>query len=176
MSAGKRVFVLGLLAGAFLCVAITAGGADPARPAAPPAEPQFQPGDIVIVAAEQAKLMRGDQLVATLPQGRQVVVVEVREAWVGTHVLVNDENKAGWIHMSHFLPMEQPAQILPASQRYAAAYPSAAYLSDAATVPSSERATTRVSVVAGESDPYMIGRQQRHETDPNMHVWEPWRR
>jgi len=176
MSDGKSVFVLGLLAGAFLCVAITAGGAETAVSVAPPAQPQFQPGDIVVVAAEQAKLMRADQLVATVPQGRRVVVVEVREAWVGTCVLVNDEHKTGWIHMSHFLPLEQPAQILQASQGYSAAYPSAAYLSDAATVPSNTWLTTRGSAQAGESDPFLVGRQQRHETDPNMHVWEPWRR
>jgi hypothetical protein len=176
MSDWRRVFVLGLLAGAFVCVAINAGGAETFLSTAPPAEPQFQPGDIVVVAAEQAKLMRGDELVATVPQGRRVVVVEVRQAWVGTHVMVNDENKAGWIHMSHFLPLERPAQVVPAAQGYSAAYPSAAYLSEAATVPSNTLVTTRESVQAGESDPYLVGRQQRHETDPNMHVWEPWRR
>ncbi len=25
-------------------------------------------------------------------------------------------------------------------------------------------------------DEFLIGRYDRHETDPNVHVWEPWRR
>ena len=37
--------------------------------------------------------MRGDKIIASVPKGQQVVVVEVRDPWLGIYVWIGDQKK-----------------------------------------------------------------------------------
>ena len=67
--------------------------------APPAAEPRFQAGDTLAVEAGRANLMLGDEVIAVLGRGRRIVVVEVRDSWIGTHVVVGGAKKAGWLRI-----------------------------------------------------------------------------
>jgi hypothetical protein len=128
----------------------------------PPAvEPRFKAGDTLAIAAENADLMLGDQVIAAMGKGQRIIVVEVRDSWIGTHVVLQGEKKAGWIRMHDLLP---PAL---AGQR------------EGSTVAQSNETTHRVyrctHAEQEHRDAFLIGKYDRHETDPNVHVWEPWR-
>jgi hypothetical protein len=148
----------------------------------PPAvEPRFQAGDTLAIASEGADLMLGEQVIAVLSRGKRIVVVEVRDAWVGTHVIVQGEKKAGWVRVHDFLP---PAGAAKRGERAVAGADSvsqAAYTTADSVVSEAAEAAPRVSqpgsrpVEREYRDAFLIGKYDRHETDPNVHVWEPWR-
>ena len=144
--------------GLFVCGTFSVSGAERASSPSPASEPRFQAGDTLIVAGPKARLMQGDRVVTAVPQGQRIVVVEVRDGWVGTHVTVNGQTKAGWLAMADFLPAvalagePKPADV-------------------AVTVHVCESWPAQ----AQETEAFLIGKYLRHETDPNIHVWEPWR-
>jgi hypothetical protein len=119
-----------------------------AESVAPAGAPRFQAGDVLIVAAANARLMWGEQVVTAVPRGQRVVVVEVRDGWVGTHVTVNGQAKSGWMAVGEFLPSASPVAVCVCESRPA---------------------------ITADVEAFLIGRYQRHETDPDIHVWEPWR-
>lgn len=140
---------------------------------APTFAPQLKPGDHVRIATAGAALVRGSQTLGTLEPGQGAVVAELREPWVGVYVQSGDESQSGWIRLSDLIPASAPRQAAcPASPvAYTVAYPPPVQSTTAATA-------VAAGVVASRParDPFLIGRYERFENDPNMHVWEPWRR
>jgi hypothetical protein len=144
----------------------------------PPREtPQFKPGDVLAVAAASAQLMRGDNILATVPKGRQVVVVEVRDPWVGIYVSLGDQKQAGWVPTTAFVPAGGSAQAGYVAAGYSAEQRGGAEVTLAAE--SQAVSSPAVSAACRVSSPdyfrdYDIGYYTRHETDPNLQTWEPW--
>ncbi len=185
MRAYSRIEFVAVWVGGIVLFSFSVFAADPKLKSAgrPPAvEPRFRPGDTLAVASERAQLLIGDQVLALLRKGQRVIVAEVREPWVGTHVMHGGEKKAGWIHIHDFLP---PA---------GAGHPDGTATATAESVPQVQISTSASATVAeaaerapcvflrsGRSaereywDDFLIGKYDRHETDPNIHVWEPWR-
>ena len=168
--------VAGLMAGVFLSsAAITVGGDHDkgVLSQAPQEEPRLKVGSTLTIAGEGANLMVGKKVVATVPKGQRIVVVDVRDSWVGTYVSVNGRRMAGWIGTAHFIPAGSPAksepQIFTAASKPIASEPA----QDAVAV----RVRRPASSNSGDNyfRDYHIGYYERHETDPNIHVWEPWR-
>lgn len=54
-------------------------------------------GETVRVASDQARLMRGSELVGTLEKGRQFKVLRVVNGWLGVVVDDGGEAKRGWV-------------------------------------------------------------------------------
>jgi len=148
----------------------------------PAAIPQFQPGDTLVVASQHANLMLGDQVITVLGKGTRVVVVEFRNRWVGTHVVVQGQRKAGWVWIRDFLPSNgalKPGQNAVAGAG-SALQPQVSVVAEstAAAAAGPARRVGRAGWTPAEPeyrDPFLIGKYERHETDPNVHVWEPWR-
>ncbi len=167
----RRWFVAGVLAGAlFSSAALAAGGGgdQSGSSPAPREEPRFKAGDTLVVTAQNAKLMVGSALVAQVPKGRQIVVVQVRDSWVGTYLSVNGQKKAGWIDAAAFMPVGEAVK--PEAKLVAAS-------EQVVSEPAQNVVRTRAS--SGSQRDYFrdyhAGYYGRHETDPNVHVWEPWR-
>ncbi len=51
----------------------------------------------VFVAKAKAELKMGNQVLATIPQGTQLNVVETRGTWVGTTIQQNGRQVTGWV-------------------------------------------------------------------------------
>jgi len=148
-----------------------------ASPQPPRETPQFKPGDVLTVAAQSAQLMRGDQIIATVPKGRQVLVVEVRDSWIGTYVSFGDQKKAGWMPTTAFVPVGGSAQAGYIAAGYAAEQKGGPDVTLAAEFPSvSPPAVSAACTVPSSSyfRDYDSGYYSRHETDPNLQTWEPW--
>ena len=169
--------IVGLLAAILVFASASAWAVEPVASdasQAPAAEPRFKPGDTLLVAAERANLMLGNDVIAAVRKGQRIVVVEVRHPWVGTYVMANNQKKVGWIRSKEFLPADIPA--LAASAESSAGpqvYSSYRPVAEPAAAP------VRVYVApsnTGVDDAYLVGKYQRHELDPNVHVWVPWRR
>jgi hypothetical protein len=134
---------------------------------------------VLTIAAESAQLMRGDKIIATVPKGRQVVVVEVRDPWIGIYVSLGDQRKAGWMQTAAFVPSGGSA-----AQGYiAAGYdvkqqggPQIALTAESPSISLSEASSAcRVRVQSPDYfRDYDAGYYTRHETDPNLQTWEPW--
>ena len=136
----------------------------------PQTAPAFKPGDIIAVVPERASLMRGGEVVAVVPGGQRIVVVEVRNHWIGTYVFANGERKAGWLRTADFIPINDSAKpqegqvCLCAVQTATAAPPNPGAACRARSEPTRDYFRD-----------YYTGYYERHETDPNIHAWEPWR-
>lgn len=55
-------------------------------------------GEQVIVTAPQARVMRGNTLVATVRNGQRLEVLKTVGPWVGTVVRVGDKSIGGWVY------------------------------------------------------------------------------
>jgi hypothetical protein len=151
------------------------GGTSPA----PGTAPQFKPGDVLAVAAERADVMLGSERLATLPRGQRFVVVEARDEWIGVRVSVAGQSKAGWVRSADIVPREALGVAGDAGGLGLAAGPQ----TRSVFRPTSPETPQPVPVVrvspalAGGDhwDAYMVGKYDRHEVDPNVHSWEPWR-
>jgi hypothetical protein len=168
MNAAK-VLVVWLSLGVTVLPAVVAVAGNPdggPSPQAPGQEPRFKAGDVLTVAVDRANLMVGTQVIATVPKGQRVVLADVRDSWLGTFVLVNGQKKAGWIATADFLPVGAA----PGPQVYTAALP---------VISTPDAVTPRPTISPAPRDDYLdnyyYGYYNRHETDPNIHVWEPWR-
>lgn len=82
----KRFVAVGLLAG--LVVTATAAGSSAA---------EFAKGDQLVVAAQNAPLMRGTSTLARLPAGQRFEVIRTEGNWVGTRATVNGRAVSGWL-------------------------------------------------------------------------------
>jgi hypothetical protein len=168
----RHGLLAGLVLGCWLSTVVVAvsgerAGQTPGQ--APRTEPRFQPGDILTVAPERANLMRGAEVVAVVPGGERLVVVEVRDQWIGVYVSTNGEKKAGWLRATDFVPVADAAQpqqgqaCLCAMQTTTAAVPT-----PVAAYPMGGGYTRDYY------QDYHTGLYS-HEPDPNIHAWEPWR-
>ena len=164
--------IAGLLAAILVLASASAWAVESAASdasGAPAAEPRFKPGDTLLVAAEGANLMLGNEVITAVRKGQRIVVVEVRHPWVGTYVMVNNQKKVGWIRSKEFIPADLPALAASAGPQVYSSY---------RPVAEPAAAPVRVYVAPSSSsvdDAYLVGKYQRHELDPNVHVWEPWR-
>jgi hypothetical protein len=166
-------FVVALIAGAILSsatLAFAGNGEKGALSPAPPDEPQLKVGSTLVIAGDGANLIVGSHIVAALPKGQRIVVVEVRDPWVGTYVSVNGQKRAGWIATADFVPVSSPVK--PGPKIYTAA-------ESTVSEPTANAVHMQTRNSACSSSPdyftdYNIGYYQRHETDPNIHTWEPW--
>ncbi len=160
----------GCLVVVFLSSAVLAAGGDrdPGDSGqAPQAEPRFKAGDTLVIAAERSNLMLGKAVVTAMPKGHRIVVVEFRDPWVGTYATVNGEKKAGWLRVTDVVPgnggpAQRPVQPAPRPTTVGN--------------PVGNRVLVRSVPSQDPWDAYLTGYYLRHETDPNVHVWEPWRR
>jgi hypothetical protein len=168
----RRGTVASWLAGALVfCPFPVAAAANAAGP--PATEPQFQAGDTVTIASENAQLMLGERFLGPVPKGVQVLVVEVRDPWIGTQVMVDGRRTAGWIRVDDLLPSGVASQPQ-LHTTYRPTLPEVAF--EAVEPPRYVVVPCRPMPADDESAAFMIGKYDRHETDPNVHVWEPWRR
>ena len=51
--------------------------------------------------------MVGDEVVATVLKGQRIIVIDVRDSWVGTYVSVNGQQRRGWITTADFVPVKR---------------------------------------------------------------------
>lgn len=179
----KRWLIAGLIVGVCLPAARAARGSpDSGGAATPPREtPQFKPGDVLSVAAANAPLMRGEQVIATVPTGQQIVVVDVRDPWIGVYVSIGTEQKAGWIRTTAFVPAANNQAELIAAGRSVEQQGgpqitlAAAATSQAVSPPATAAPCPVASPPAAQYfQAYDAGYYGRHETDPNLETWEPW--
>jgi hypothetical protein len=165
----------GLLVVVFLSPAVLAAGGerDPGDAGqAPQAEPRFKAGDTLVIAAERSNLMLGKSVVTAMPKGYRIVVVEFRDPWVGTYATVDGQKKSGWIRVTDVVPTNgnstnEPVRSAPPATTVGTTTERAAVVGNG-----------RLLRTAPRPDPwdaYLTGYYLRHETDPNIHVWEPWR-
>ena len=145
---------------------------------APGAEPRFKVGDTLTIAADRANLMVGSVVVAALSRGARIVVVEVRDSWIGTYVSVNGQQKAGWIGAIDFIPTGLAAD---SEARVSTAFLPIVSESVPAVAGSGVNPTPPVPRIDHSHD-YASGYYQEqgvyyneHGVEPNIHVWEPWR-
>jgi hypothetical protein len=114
--------------------------------------------------------MVGSSVVATLPKGREIVVVEVRDPWVGVFVSVDGQRKAGWLRNRDFLPpAEQGGRESPGPAVAGPAGPE----TPAAMTGASAQPCFCNSPSPGYG--YNVPSYRSHEPDPDIHQWEPWR-
>ncbi len=59
---------------------------------------EFQIGDRIVVSANEAKLMAGKKLVATVPKGRECKVERISGNWLLTRLEIDGNVRRGWIH------------------------------------------------------------------------------
>ena len=146
---------------------------------APGAEPRFKVGDTLIIAADRADLMVGSNVVASLLRGTRIVVVEVRESWIGAYVSVNGQHKAGWIGAIDFIPTGLAAN---SDARMSTAVLPVVSESVPTVVGSGVNPTPPVLRIDHSRD-YASGYRgeqgvyyNEHGVDPDIHAWEPWKR
>jgi hypothetical protein len=167
----RHGLVAGLVLGCWLsavAVAVSAELGGQASGQAPRTEPSFQPGDVLTVAPARANLLRGADVVAVVSGGQRLVVVEVRDQWIGTYVETNGAKKAGWLRATDFVPVAEAARpqegqaCLCAMQTTTAGAPT-----PVAAYPTGGRYTR---------DYYQDYKTSyySHEPDPDIHAWQPW--
>ncbi len=164
---GNSRLAAALLAVVFLSPAVLAAGGerDPGDGSqAPQAEPRFKAGDTLLIAAERSNLMLGKSVVTAMPKGHRIVVVEFRNPWVGTYATVNGEKKSGWIRVADVVPSNGNSTTEPVRSA-----------PPATTVGNRQLLRSSPPPAPDPWDAYLIGYYLRHEPDPNIHVWEPWR-
>lgn len=140
-----NLMAVALVLSASLAVGGELGANGPSQ--APGAEPRFKAGDTLTIAADSANLMLGSDVAATLPRGQRIVVVEVRGSWIGTHVSVNGQQKAGWIEAVRFIPASVASRVSNPNPYVASYYHTSNY---------------------GDYD-------NEHGIARDNHSWEPWR-
>lgn len=64
----------------------------------------------MVVAANNAPLMRGNSTLATLPAGQRVPVLRREGAWIGTRAIVNGRAIGGWLWQDQVATPQQFAQ------------------------------------------------------------------
>lgn len=103
----KRFFTVGLLAGLWgMAMAADALAAD------------FATGDQLVVAAQNAPLMRGNSTLARLPAGQRFEVIRTQGNWVGTRANVNGRNVSGWLWRGNVATPQQFAYRQQQLRRY----------------------------------------------------------
>ena len=179
----KGRLMAGLMVGVCLSPAVLAanGDRDSRGSAQPPREtPQFKPGDVLAVAAESTPLMRGNKIIAIVPKGQPVVVVEVRDPWIGVYVSIADQKTAGWMRTTAFVPAaggNQPGYVAAGYDVKRERGPEVTLAAQSQSVsPAAESAACRDSSRSASNyfRDYDTGYYTRHETDPNLQTWEPW--
>jgi hypothetical protein len=167
----KTWFVAGLSM-CLVAAQATGGSPDSNGSAVPPRErPQFKAGNVLNVAAN-VPLMLGEQVTATVPEGQQVVVVEVRDPWVGVYVSIGNQQKAGWLRMTAFVPGGNQPELVAAGYNAGQGATPTRLAGELVAPPAP--ATACPVPTASFFRAYDAGYYGRHETDPNLVTWEPW--
>jgi len=65
---------------------------------------EIEPGDSVVVSNDGTKFMAGKEVRALLDKGTEVRIVSARGTWLGGHVMVGDEEVAGWVRRDEVWP------------------------------------------------------------------------
>jgi hypothetical protein len=65
---------------------------------------EIKPGEWVVVSNAGAKLMVGAQVRAELDKGTEFRVTSIRGDWLGGHVTVSGETRAGWVRRNEVWP------------------------------------------------------------------------
>jgi hypothetical protein len=60
----------------------------------------YQLNDAVYVQSSEGRLMRANKTYAILPQGKQLIVINVNGEWVGVRPMLDGKYTSGWIHWS----------------------------------------------------------------------------
>jgi hypothetical protein len=136
---------------------------------APQAAPEFQAGDVLTVTSDGARMMRGADLVAVAAKGQRLVVVDVRDGWIGAYMFTNGQRQAGWFRAIDVTPADDPPKPAPAQ---------ACLCAMQTVTPAPQPAQETSPVSNGPRRDYFraydAGYYDRHETDPNLTTWEPW--
>ena len=113
--------------------------------------------------------MRGEKEVTVVRGGQRIVVVEVRDPWVGAYVFADGERKAGWLRTTDLIPVNDSAKPKQGQVCLCA-------MQTVTPAPPTVTAACRVSGGPGPDyfRDYNAGYYDRHEVDPNLTVWEPW--
>ena len=123
----------------------------------------------------------GDKIIATVPKGQQVVVVEVRDPWLGIYVSIGDQKTAGWMRTTAFVPAgggNQPGYVAAGydvkreggPEVILAAQSQIRFPGGGSPLSAADSSRPASDYFRG----YDNGYYTRHETDPNLETWEPW--
>ncbi|HUY91904.1 MAG TPA: hypothetical protein VMV10_24400 [Pirellulales bacterium] len=99
MSLRNCHLLLALLVAGLVGVVASEASAAPPNP--------FEPNDSFVVTHSGAPLMRGDSMLASLPQGITLKVLKVEGSWVGTAVMVKGQKVGGWVWAGQAATPEQ---------------------------------------------------------------------
>jgi tetratricopeptide (TPR) repeat protein len=58
---------------------------------------------ILVVVTDEAKLMRGKEVVATLPKGHRLPALQIKGNWIGTEIEIDDKKLSGWVDVCHLM-------------------------------------------------------------------------
>ena len=70
----------------------------------PARSPAFEVGDAAVIAVNNAKLMRGPEVVGTVTKDQRITVTAVQQPWLGVSVTANGQTRLGWILDSNLQP------------------------------------------------------------------------
>lgn len=163
--------IVGWIPVILLVAAGMAAGAGTENGQAPGAEPQFRAGDSPAIAAQYANLTVGTNVVAKLPKGQRIVVVEVRQPWVGTYVSIDGQQKGGWIKIADFIPsgpVVEPGALIHTAARVVTSEP----------IESADNRPAISITVRPQYNYYSSDRENpiyEHGIERDIHQWEPWR-
>lgn len=115
--------------------------------------PVVRQGDEVIVGAQGAALMVGQDVLARLSGGQKLSVTAVQGTWLGTSAKIGNATLRGWVQSAD---VTQSGASAPQVQ----------------LVARNCIARGQQSYDTGEWDYYWSG---HHQPEPDLHRWEPWR-
>lgn len=148
-------------------------------PCVSPASERLKPGDRLQIAADQAALRLGDRVIASLGKGQETVVSEIVGPWVGVQASMGGQSLAGWVHLQDFVPIGRQVasseRVHSGPQPYTTFRPVTPEPAVMYAPPVPVQRYYQPPPPSYERDSFMIGRYERHEMDPNIHKWEPWR-
>ncbi len=62
-----------------------------------PATPSWGAGDAAVVTGDSTKMMRGSEVIATVPKGTRFTVLKVTDGWLGAVIEMEGTTANGWI-------------------------------------------------------------------------------
>jgi hypothetical protein len=144
-------------------------------------------GDEVMVAADGAPLMIGNDVLARLPRGRKFPVTAIEGPWLGTWLEIGGRSQSGWVRATDVVLARSGGNetaALAASpitreterpwQPLAAVVPTAAEPA-AVPVPPCPIVEQPGAYYSRTPGFYNYNWSGHSEPDPDVHQWEPWR-
>lgn len=112
-------------------------------------------GEHVIVAAPQARVMRGNEVLATVHNGQRLEVLKREGPWVGTIVHVGDKNVGGWIYQGDLAGGNSGVALAAPGRRFS-------YEGDAAPAVMQPQRNYGSSNFGGNTPKYMLPKTDRN--------------